>query len=37
MEILITFLGLIIPFIGTTLGSSFIYIFKNKGMKHKSR
>ena len=32
MEILITFLGLIIPFIGTTLGSSFIYIFKNKGM-----
>ena len=32
MVILITFLGLIIPFIGTTLGSSFIYIFKNKGM-----
>ena len=32
MEILITFLGLIIPFIGTTLGSSFVYIFKNKGM-----
>ena len=32
MEILITVLGLLIPFIGTTLGSSFIYLFKNKGM-----
>lgn len=32
MEILFTFLGLLIPFLGTTLGSAFIYIFKNKGM-----
>lgn len=32
MSIFITFLGLIIPFIGTTLGSSLIYLFKNKGI-----
>ena len=32
MSILITFLGLIIPFIGTTLGSALIYLFKNKGI-----
>ena len=32
MSILITFLGLIIPFIGTTLGSSLIYLFKNRGI-----
>lgn len=32
MSIFITFLGLIIPFIGTTLGSSLIYLFKNRGI-----
>ena len=32
MSIFITFLGLIIPFIGTTLGSALIYLFKNKGI-----
>lgn len=32
MEVLIIVLGLLVPFLGTTLGSSFIYIFKNKAM-----
>ena len=32
MEILYTVIGFFIPFIGTTIGSSFIYLFKNKGM-----
>ena len=32
MSILITFLGLIVPFVGTTLGSSLIYLFTHKGI-----
>lgn len=32
MEILFCVLGLLIPFVGTTLGASCIYIFKDKGI-----
>ena len=32
MSILITVIGLLIPFIGTTLGSALVYFFKDKGI-----